>query len=157
MVDRGFQHIHGAIGQNRHRQFAQGFQRRVYVFKCGREKICSHQPVQLRLVCMDVEFSEGRSQRRFRYIPKVFVSFHKRSEPGVFELALPPRRGKSTKVSNHVVVGMRDDRVDIEQSAIGVENDSSWFHAVRSFQVGCLFLYSKCSPYQERGESCWRA
>jgi hypothetical protein len=57
---------------------------------------------------------DSRAQRRFGYIPEVLVSLHERSQPGVFQLPLPPQFGKGVKISGDAVAGAQDDGMHIE-------------------------------------------
>jgi hypothetical protein len=60
------------------------------------------------------ELPDSRTQRRFGYILEILVSLHERSQPGLFQLPLPPQFGQGAKVARDAVAVAQDDGMHIE-------------------------------------------
>src|SRR5262249_7045852 len=86
--------------------------------------------------------------------PEVLVAPHEAVEPRVLELLLTPERGQSSGVARDGPAHV-DDRVDVEQRPIRVEEQSLHLHVFPSIAAAAL-LPAEPSPYNEarcRGSS----
>src|SRR5262249_36179644 len=98
-----------------------------------------HQALDLRVARAETEPANRVAQRRLRHGPEVDVGAHQRPQPRVLELLLPPRGRERHRIAGDLAAGL-DDRVNVEQRAVGVEdvpgNRAQRVYAMRAPRAG---------------------
>jgi hypothetical protein len=67
----------------------------------------------------------GKAQTRAREVPERHVAAAHRHEPRVVDLLVAPQRGQGVAAAREQLLGQQPDAVDVEQRAIGVEENGA--------------------------------
>ena len=83
-----------------------------------------HQAVDHHRLTRQIEATQRENERFAGHHRKILVTLHQGAQPGVFELFQPPDLGDNPAIAGKALLGHIGDRLDIVESAVGVEHDS---------------------------------